>query len=138
MVELVTFVLVVFVGLITGFVDSVIGAGGLISIPFLIFTGVPPQVAIATDKFGLLGHIFGSIPKFWKEKKIVWKYVPLLSLLGIIGGYIGTKIIISVNEAALTKVVGFAILFLLPVVFFKKDLGLIKKKVSNLKKIIRY
>ena len=47
--EIFTLALILLIGLATGFVDSVVGSGGLISIPFLIFSGLPPHVAIATD-----------------------------------------------------------------------------------------
>ena len=80
MPEIITLLLVLFIGIVTGFFDSVIGAGGLISVPSLIFLGLPPQVAIATDRLGTLGQIFTALIKFWQAKKIVWKYVPILQL----------------------------------------------------------
>ena len=68
MPEIITLLLVLLIGLVTGFFDSVVGAGGLISVPSLIFLGLPPQVAIATDRFGILGQTFAALVKFWKAK----------------------------------------------------------------------
>lgn len=52
------------IGLITGFLDSTVGAGGLFSLPALIFLGFPPQIAIATDRLGSLGQTIVGILKF--------------------------------------------------------------------------
>jgi len=38
-------------GLLGGFIDSIAGGGGLISIPILLSVGIPPHQAIATNKF---------------------------------------------------------------------------------------
>lgn len=61
--------LLFFVGTIAGFFGSTVGGGSLLSIPFLIFLGLPPQVAIATDRFGGLGQATTALFKFWKSKK---------------------------------------------------------------------
>jgi uncharacterized membrane protein YfcA len=37
-------------GLVAGFIDAVAGGGGLIAVPVLLWTGVPPQVALGTNK----------------------------------------------------------------------------------------
>ncbi|HEY2573375.1 MAG TPA: TSUP family transporter, partial [Verrucomicrobiaceae bacterium] len=40
-----------FAGLGAGFIDSIAGGGGLISIPALLAAGLPPQIALGTNKF---------------------------------------------------------------------------------------
>ena len=41
------------IGVAAAVVGTMVGGGSLLSIPFLIFVGLPPQVAIATDRFGV-------------------------------------------------------------------------------------
>ncbi|MFH1983751.1 MAG: TSUP family transporter [Pseudomonadota bacterium] len=38
-------------GLVAGFVDAIAGGGGLIALPVLLSIGLPPQVALGTNKF---------------------------------------------------------------------------------------
>lgn len=64
MLDIVTILLVLFTGLAAGFFDSIIGAGGLISVPSLIFLGMPPKIAIATDRLGAIGGSVTSLIKF--------------------------------------------------------------------------
>ena len=44
--------------LLAGFIDSIVGGGGLITLPALMACGVPPHLAVATNK---LGSTFGSL-----------------------------------------------------------------------------
>lgn len=38
-------------GLVAGFVDAIAGGGGLLTVPVLLATGLPPQDALGTNKF---------------------------------------------------------------------------------------
>jgi len=69
--NLVQLLIIFIVSILAGFVGAAVGGGGLISIPLLLFLGIPPQVTLATNKFGGLGVSVGALYKFIKEKKIV-------------------------------------------------------------------
>ena len=136
MPEIILLLLVSLIGLVTGFFDSVIGAGGLISVPSLVFLGLPPQIAIATDRLGTIGQTFTALIKFWKAKKIVWRYVPILAVISLAGSLIGANILLNVDQKILESVVGVLILILLPLIFLKKDLGVKQAKPSRSKNIV--
>ena len=61
------FILLFFVGLLSGLVDSIAGGGGLIALPVLLFIGLPPQVALGTNKlqgtFGAFSASFNFVRK---------------------------------------------------------------------------
>lgn len=124
-----------FVGAFAAFIGSQVGSGGLISIPFLIFLGLPPQVAIATNKFGAIGLAIGALARFIKSKEIVWEYVIWFSLLALIASQIGAKILLELDEALLQKIIVAIMLLVLPTIFFKKDIGTVDKKITGLKKV---
>ncbi len=134
MTELISLGLVLVIGLVTGFFDTIIGAGGLISVPALIFLGLPPQNAIATDRFGLLGQTLPTLYKFWKAKKILWKYVPILTVISLIGSIIGANILLNVEGKILQSIIGILLIILLPFIFIKQDIGIKQIKVSEFKK----
>ena len=50
-------------GFLAGFVDSIAGGGGLISLPVLMATGMPPHLAVGTNKFATT---FGAIMSAWQ------------------------------------------------------------------------
>jgi uncharacterized membrane protein YfcA len=56
--NLLSFSLLFIASLFAGFVDSIAGGGGLISLPALISVGLPPQIALGTNK---LQGTFGAL-----------------------------------------------------------------------------
>ena len=105
---------VFFIGVLASMLGSMVGGGSLLSIPFLMLVGLPPQVAIATDRFGSVGAAITAFVKFRKAKKIVWKHVLILSILSLIGSLIGANILLNINPDILHIIVGVILLILLP------------------------
>jgi len=136
------FLLIIFliflVGNMAGFLGAIIGGGGLVSIPFLMFLGLPPQIAIATNKLGSIGFSLGAISKFWKERKIVWKFVLCFSLLGTGGAYFGANLLLNIDQQSLSKIISLILLLFLPFIFIKKSFGIKRKNTSKIKRIIGY
>ncbi|QTA79870.1 Transmembrane domain-containing protein, TauE-like [Desulfonema limicola] len=62
-----TIAILFFTGLLAGFVDSIAGGGGLITLPVLLSVGLPPQAALGTNKlqgtFGTLSAAYNFIHK---------------------------------------------------------------------------
>lgn len=113
------------------------GGGGLISAPFFILIGLPPQVAVATTKFGSLGLTLGSIAKFRKTAYVRKDYVIYLSVLSIVAAVIGSNLLLVTNNAFIEKLVGLTMLIALPFIFLK-DAGLVSSKPKNLQEVIGY
>lgn len=120
--------LVFIIGFFTGLLDALIGAGGLISIPLLILSGMPANQAIAVDRFGCLGAGIASTYKFYKSKQIVRRFILPLSLIALCGAFIGASLLVKTPEDLLEKSIGILLILLLPVVFIKKDFGLKQNK----------
>lgn len=126
--------LVLLIGLTAGFLDSTVGSGGSVSIPFLIFTGLPPQVAIATDRLGTAGETAGALLKFKNSKKILWRYVIPFTVIALVGSTIGANILLHIDTKILQRIVAIVVLVLLPISYFKKNIGVKHVQVSSLRK----
>lgn len=126
MTKLLPYLIVFFVGTITGFVDSTVGGGGMISIPALIFLGLPPQIAVATDRLGTVGQVISAFPKYFQSKKIVWKYTIPFVVLSAIGALIGAHLLLSIETSIVQKTIAIISLLLLPSV-----LANLNSKVSH-------
>jgi len=129
---------VFFIGVLAAALGATVGGGGLLSVPFLIFVGLPPHIAIATNRFGSVGVSVGALAKFSREQKIVWKYVVPFSAIAIVGGYIGARILLQVDEKLLSRIIGFALLALLPLFLIKRDFGITRVHVTRMKEIMGY
>jgi len=129
---------ILLIGLIAGFVGAIAGGGGLISIPLLLFFGIPPQITLATNKFGGLGLSVGALYKFIKEKKVIWKYAIFLSISGIAGSLIGSQILLTVDTNVLQKAIGGLLIILTPTILIKKSFGIEEQTAPRRRKIIGY
>ena len=121
---------------ITGVLASIGGAGGLIIMPFLIGSGVPPQVAVGTAKFSSFGLWAIVLTSFTKAKLIKWKYVLPMCILGAIGGIIGANIALSIDQNTMIFTIGILFLIIGALSLLNPDYGVIEQSVSRNKIIM--
>lgn len=100
------------VSVIAGLLDTLAGGGGLISIPALILSGVPPLAALGTNKLqGSMGTATASYIML-KNKKISWDNVKHLMFTAFIGAVFGTIVVQFINTDVLTFVIPIVLLFI--------------------------
>lgn len=59
---IITLILLFIVGLSAGFIDTLAGGGGMITVPALLISGLPPDAALATNKLqGSFGTLSASL-----------------------------------------------------------------------------
>jgi uncharacterized membrane protein YfcA len=93
-----------------GYVDSIAGGGGLISVPIYLLVGFDPHFALGQNKLVSTIGATGAIRNFIKNKSIIWKIVPFGIVASLIGGHMGSKLVLLLD----TKFVYYIILFLVP------------------------
>ena len=59
-----------FVAMLAGFIDSIAGGGGLLTVPALLAVGVPPAQALATNKLQSVGGSFSASLYFIRRKAV--------------------------------------------------------------------
>lgn len=136
--EILKLVAVFSVGVVGSIVGAIAGSGGLINIPFLIFLGLPPQVAIATHKFGSAGMKIGAAIKFRTTPHINWSYFWPFAVLSFIAAFLGAQLLIAIDKELLSRIIAFIILAILPFLFVKKEMGVVHQETSRLKHVFGY
>ncbi|WP_442600189.1 TSUP family transporter [Neobacillus sp. D3-1R] len=124
-------ILVVF-GFLAAFIDSVVGGGGLIALPALLFTGLSPASAVATNKLaGTMGSLTSTI-MFYRSGKLDIKSVYKLFPLTFIGSMIGAWIVHLMNPEVLKPLMLVMLAGVAVYTIFKKNWGTIsvKKELS--------
>lgn len=76
-------------GFVACFIDSVVGGGGLISVPALMLTGLPPVTVLGTNKMASVMGSFTSVLSFMKSGKVDCKLIKFLFPLSLIGSALG-------------------------------------------------
>ncbi|MFB5282527.1 MULTISPECIES: TSUP family transporter [Peribacillus] len=115
-------ILLVF-GFLAAFIDSVVGGGGLIALPALLFTGLTPAGAVATNKLaGTIGSLTSTI-MFYRSGKLdlksVYKFFPLV----FIGSMIGAWTVHLMNPEVLKPLMLVMLAAVAIYTIFKKDWG---------------
>lgn len=116
--------LLILVGIITGFINTVAGGGSVIILPVLIlYFGLPTNVANGTNRIGIIiqtvfsawGFKSKGISPFvlGKEKSII-VFVCIL-----LGGILGSWISIDIPEDVFTKILSFVMVAVLILTFWK-------------------
>ncbi len=128
--SLLTFILLFFTGLLAGFVDSIAGGGGLISLPVLLSIGLPPQLALGTNKLqGSFGTLSATINFIRKGKASLSD-----NLSGIcftfIGAVIGAWAIQQIEAGFIRHLIPFMLLFVLIYTLMAKDLGTVQGRAK--------
>ena len=114
-------------GTAAGFVDSIAGGGGLITLPILLTVGLPPQIALGTNKFQASFGSFTAAFYYVQRGLASLKNVKLGIVCTLIGAAIGTYSVQRVSGKILADVIPFMLLAVLVYVVTVPNAGMRKR-----------
>jgi len=115
-------------GVLAGFVDSIVGGGGLITVPTLMLLNLPPKMVLGTNK---LGSTFGSCTAafyYLKYKLANWKDAKWGILFTAMGATLGTFLVSYVSNELLAHIMPFFLILLAFYMLIFKKSGIVEKK----------
>ena len=105
-------ILIVGIGFTAGFIDAIAGGGGLLTIPALLSIGLPPHIALGTNKLqGSMGTATATYMML-KNKRVKCYEVKGLMLAAFIGAMIGAIAIQFIHSEMLSIIIPVVILFI--------------------------
>ncbi len=110
-------------GFAAGFVDSIAGGGGLITVPALLATGLPPAEALATNK---LQATFGSGSAAWQYRRARLVTLPAAwpgILATALGAALGVVLVRLADPGLLRRLIPFLLAAAALVVWLRPALG---------------
>lgn len=110
-------------GFLAGFVDSIAGGGGIITIPVLLASGMPPHIALATNKLQSSFGSFTASANYIRKGLVNLKEVYLGILFTFIGAVIGTKMILLLNPEVLVKILPIMLILIFLYTIFSPKIG---------------
>jgi hypothetical protein len=100
-----------FAGFFGGVINSIAGGGSFITFPALLFVGVPPVSANATNTFAsCAGYLSGSFA-FRHELITFKKQLPRIILISLIGGITGAWLLLQTPESVFREAIPWLLLF---------------------------
>ncbi|MFL1895344.1 sulfite exporter TauE/SafE family protein [Aquimarina sp. 2-A2] len=117
--------LLVLVGFIAGIINTLAGGGSLLTLPMLIFMGLPPAIANGTNRIGILIQGITTVAGFRSKGVHTSKFGVYLGLSALIGSLIGAKIAVDIKGETFNQILAVVmILVVLFMVFQPKRNGL--------------
>lgn len=119
-----TFVLLSLSAFFAGLVDAIAGGGGLITVPALLMAGLPPALALGTNKLQASFGSFSASFHFLRSGEVKLKSLRLGILCSAIGASIGTLTILFLDPSDLGKVIPVLLLVVFVYVLFSPKVGM--------------
>jgi uncharacterized membrane protein YfcA len=104
-----------------GLVDAIAGGGGLVSLPALLAAGLPPHLALGTNKGQAVFGAAASALSFWRRGRLDRARAPLGFAAGFAGSWLGARGVLAVPLGPLRAVVVALLLAAAAVVLARRN-----------------
>ena len=110
-------------GFCAGFVDSIAGGGGLISLPVLLSIGLPPQLALGTNKLQGTFGTFSSSLNYVRSGKVDLSELVAGVLFTFCGAALGAWLIQSLDPGFIKHLIPIMLIAVFVYTVWSKDIG---------------
>ena len=118
-------VIATFASALAGFVDAIVGGGGLIMLPALlaVYPSAPPATLLGTNKSA---SVWGTLFATWQYSRRVqinWRVLLPAAALTMCGSFLGAWVVTQVSPEFLRRLLPVILVMVLIYTLMKKDLG---------------
>ena len=135
-----TILALVFFAFIAGFIDSVVGGGGLIQLPALLINlpNTPLLSLFGTNKIGSLAGTSVAAVSYSRKVKFDFRLLLTISFFAFVSAFMGARIIAYIPVNALKPLILVILIAMAIFTFLKKDLGSVHTKNLSLTRQLIY
>jgi uncharacterized membrane protein YfcA len=106
-------------GFAAGFINTLAGSGSLITLPALIWIGLPATVANGTNRIGILMQNVVGVGSFMRHRILDVRGTLLLGIPATIGSVIGAQIAVNLDEVMMRRAIGAVMVAMLIVIVIR-------------------
>lgn len=106
------------VGIIAGLINTLAGGGSLLSLPILIFLGLPAAVANGTNRLAIMIQCIFAVAGFKRKGVSDFKLSILLSIPALFGAVIGAQIAIDIPDSVFKMALAVVMMFVLGLILW--------------------
>ena len=114
-------ILLIGAGVVAGFINTLAGSGSLLTLPLLMFLGLSPHQANATNRIAILFQNIVAVKSFTKQKLLVPKQETGLVLPTLLGAAIGASLAVNIDEKILHAFIAGLLFFMFFIILLKPD-----------------
>ena len=98
------------VGLVSGALNVVAGGGSFLTLPMLLFVGLPAGEANATNRIGVLAQNITGVWGFHRASTLDWSWARAASVPALAGAALGAWLALHISDFAFRRLLAVAML----------------------------
>lgn len=98
------------IGAFVGFINILAGGGSLLSLPLLIFLGLPSATANGTNRIGILIQNIVAVAGFHQQNVLPWRISVLAAIPAVIGSIAGANLAIDLPDDRFKQVLALTMI----------------------------
>jgi uncharacterized membrane protein YfcA len=111
-------------GFVAGFINTIAGGGSLITLPVLIFLGLPPSIANGTNRIGIFLQTFtGAVGYRTKDVK-TFPFSIYCGISALVGSVIGAQIAIDIKGETFNRILAAVMIVVVLLIVFKPKVSI--------------
>jgi len=119
---MVNLILLIIVGFVAGVINTLAGGGSLLTLPVLIFMGLPPNIANGTNRVGIVIQMLAGTAGFKSKGITTFPFSIYMGVSALIGSLIGAQIAIDIKGETFNKILSFVMMVVVIIIIFKPKL----------------
>lgn len=119
--------------LFAGFVDSIVGGGGLIQLPalFSAYPSTAPATLFGTNKIASIVGTSTAAFQYSRRVRIPWRVAGPGAMAALVGSWYGAKAVAYLDPALLRPLILVLLVLVVVYTFLRKDLGSVSKEPEH-------
>jgi uncharacterized membrane protein YfcA len=104
-------------GFVCGVMNALAGGGSFVTLPLLLFIGLPPQVANATNRVAIVCQAAAGSVVYHRHRVMPWRHLPGLAVVMTLGAILGAYYASHLGESLFRKIAAVLFAAMLTTVF---------------------
>lgn len=92
------------VGLVAGALNVIAGGGSFLTLPTMIFLGLPPTVANGTNRIAILVQNAGAVWGFHRRRLVAWRWVIRTAVPAVLGAILGAWLAVRIGDRSFERI----------------------------------
>jgi uncharacterized membrane protein YfcA len=115
------YLLLIPIGFVAGFLNTVAGGGTLLTLPTLLFLGLPAPMANGTNRIAILIQTFTAVRGFKSRGMSTYPFSLYLGISAFLGSFIGAKLAVDISGEVFNKILAIIMLMVLATILFNPN-----------------